>query len=110
MLNIAIPTEKSTFFTSAQQPAGPNSQKNTEKLGATPNQRIKRRESGFVVVQTPFILSLTPKPKHPSPPNSGQIFEKSDGFTSVFCPQNVKKWRIYYCIFDPNKSKKNRIY
>ena len=53
---------------SAQLPADRNSQKNTEKIGATPNQRIKKRENGFVVVQTPFILSLTPKTPHPSPP------------------------------------------
>ena len=77
---------------SAQQPADRNSQKNNEKLGATPNQRIKKRESGFVVVQTPFILSLTPKPPHPSPPNFGQNLEKRDGFTSVFLTKKCVKY------------------
>ena len=38
----------------AKHPAGRNSQKSNEKLGATPNQRIKKRESGFVVVKAPF--------------------------------------------------------
>ena len=53
-------------FSRAQQSADRNSQKNNEKLGATPNQRIKKRESGFVVEKKPFILTLTPKP-HPTP-------------------------------------------
>ena len=53
---------------SAKQPAGRNSQKNTEKLGAIPNQRIKKRENAFVVVQTPLILSLTPNTHTPTPP------------------------------------------
>ena len=44
----------------AQQPADRNSQKNSEKLGATPNQRIKNRKCGFLVVKLPFILTLTP--------------------------------------------------
>ena len=52
----------------------PKLAKNTEKLRATPNQKIKKREGGFVVVKTPFILPLTPNalipdphpPKHPS--------------------------------------------
>ena len=46
---------------SAQQSVGRNSQKNTGKLGATPNQRIKKRESAFTrrkdsrtAIQTPF--------------------------------------------------------
>ena len=85
-------------FFSARQPAGRNSQKNTGKLGATPNQRIKKRESGFVVVKTPFILSLTPKTPTHTPPFSLILLEisillgfayilgkcqKKIGFTSV---------------------------
>ena len=37
-----------------QTAGGPKSQKKTEKLGATPNQRIKQRENGFVVEIAPF--------------------------------------------------------
>ena len=55
--------DKPTF--SAQQSVGRNSQKNTEKLGATPNQRIKKREVGLSSRQTPFILTLTPKTPYP---------------------------------------------
>ena len=54
--------------TQRQTAAGRNSQKNTEKLGAIPNQRIKKREMHLSSKQTPFILSLTPKTHPPLPP------------------------------------------
>ena len=47
-----------------QQPADRNSEeKNTEKLGATHNQRIKNHKGSFLVVKKPFILTLTPNPQ-----------------------------------------------
>ena len=73
---------------SAKQPAGRNSQKNTGKLGATPNQAILEWKSGALVVKTALILTLTPKTNPPPPP-----------VTLLFSEKNPKKNRIYYCKF-----------
>ena len=40
-------TRRNNALFSAKQPAGRNSQKNTENLVAIPNQRIKKRKSAF---------------------------------------------------------------
>ena len=61
----------------AKQPAGRNSQKTTEKLGAIPNQRIKKRENALVVVKTPLILSLTPNTPTLTPPIPLILLKKS---------------------------------
>ena len=53
--NLVTRRQQIHFLARAKQPAGRNSQKNTEKLGATPKQRIKKRESGLVVVRAPFV-------------------------------------------------------
>ena len=79
------------FLAQRQTAAARNSQKNTEKLGAIPNQRIKKRENAFVVVKTPLILSLTPNTPTLTPPFPLILLKKS--ILIAFCYKNGKKWK-----------------
>ena len=63
--------------------AGRNSQKNTEKLGATPNQRIKKRESGF----SRRLATIST--------NFGQEIGKNDHDIDQFWAKNLKKWKNF---------------
>ena len=63
-------TARRQLGASAQQHAARNSHKNSKQnygQPLTPNQRIQKRETGSLVVKTPFILNLTSKTHTPSP-------------------------------------------
>ena len=69
---------------------GPKLAKNTEKLGGTPNQRIKKREMDLSSRQTPLILTLTPKPHPPDTPNSPN-FVVQIRYLAILGKNNQKK-------------------
>ena len=68
---------------SAKQPAGRNSQKNTEKLGDIPNPKKTKRKSALFRRVSASFLSLTPNTTHPHTPISLNSVEKIN-FIRIF--------------------------